>query len=171
MKPEIVIADELTFVSVSCAVLPALPIVAGPKSILRGEIWRSEKMRPFPDRVTFTGEPAPENGICRFPETNPFPVGAKRTAIRQLAPAANALPHVLDMEYWPEMEAVPTVTGAGVGLNRVTILGIPATPGYCPPKVRFVALTKRLLVAGSAKTHTRSCTVGGLPVPVMKGAL
>jgi hypothetical protein len=137
VKPEIVIVDELTFVSVSCELLPGPPSVAGPKSIASGEICRSEKIRPIPDRVTFAGEPAPENGICRLPETNPFPVGTKRTATRQLAPAAKTLPHALDIEYGPETDSVPSVIGAGVELNRVTSLGIPATPGYCPPNARF----------------------------------
>jgi hypothetical protein len=137
MKPEIVIADELTFLRVSCEVLPGPPIVAGPKSILSGEICKSEKIRPIPDRVTFAGEPAPENGICRFPEANPFPVGRKRTATRQFAPDAKTLPHALVREYGPETDSVPNVMGAGVELNSVAILGIPETPGYCPPNVRF----------------------------------
>jgi hypothetical protein len=147
-NPEIVIGNALTLVSVSCDPTPTVPIVVGPKSMLSGEICKSEKIRPIPERFTFAGDPDPENGICRFPEENPFPVGAKSTVIRQLAPASSTVPQLFEIEKGPETEGAPRLSGAGVELKRVTILGMPGTPGYCPPKVRPCTLTDKLFTVG-----------------------
>jgi len=132
-----VIGDVLALVSVSCEPLPALPIVAGPKSISNGEMLRSDESRPIPNKLIFAGDPVPENGSTRLPENNPFPLGLNTTLTRQLAPAAKTFPQVLAIEKGPDTDGFPMSTDAGVVLNSVTILGMPATPGFWPPKLRF----------------------------------